>query len=154
MGIKLPFRVTTYATILLLGSQFTSILRFFLARNIKIASERVWNQTLVSRGKTKEFWGGYVEEFDNPPPTPTESNPIWEKILGRMVLRRVFLFPVFTLYPFLGILVSAWIKGSGTGRYLHKRYFELKGMTERERGVFVEERKWDYRRMFLLSFWC
>lgn len=50
-----------------LGAQITYILRFFLSRNIRIARDRVWDQTVASRGKTPDFFGPYVEEFSRPP---------------------------------------------------------------------------------------
>ena len=54
-------------TILLVGSQFTSIISFFVSRNIRIARQRVWDQTVASRGKGPDFWQPYVEEWDCPP---------------------------------------------------------------------------------------
>jgi hypothetical protein len=55
------------AAVLFLGGQVTAILRFFLSRNIRIARDRVWAQTVASRGKGPKFWQPYVEEWDNPP---------------------------------------------------------------------------------------
>ena len=52
---------------LLLGSQMTQILRFFLARNMRIARDRAWDQTVASRGKGPDFWCPYVEEWEHPP---------------------------------------------------------------------------------------
>ena len=43
------------------------ILAFFLSKNIRIARDRVYEQTIISRGKGPEFWRPYVEEWDNPP---------------------------------------------------------------------------------------
>jgi hypothetical protein len=53
--------------ILLLGTQITSIITFFLSRNIRIARKRAWDQTVTSRGKGPDFWKPYVEEWDVPP---------------------------------------------------------------------------------------
>jgi len=53
--------------ILLLGTQVTSIITFFLSRNIRIARQRAWDQTVASRGKGPDFWQPYVEEWDVPP---------------------------------------------------------------------------------------
>lgn len=53
--------------ILLLGTQVTSIITFFLSRNIGIARRRAWDQTVASRGKGPDFWRPYVEEWDVPP---------------------------------------------------------------------------------------
>lgn len=55
------------ATLVLLSTQFTVVLTFFLSRNLRIARERAWNQTVASRGKGPDFWGPYVEELDVPP---------------------------------------------------------------------------------------
>lgn len=55
------------ATLMLVGSQVTFITRFFLSRNIRIARDRVWAQTVASRGYGADFWGPYVEEWDAPP---------------------------------------------------------------------------------------
>lgn len=53
--------------ILLLGAQVTYIITFFLSRNIRIARQRAWDQTVASRGKGPDFWKPYVEEWDIPP---------------------------------------------------------------------------------------
>lgn len=50
-----------------MGSQITFILQFFLKRNIRIARDRAWDQTVASRGKGSDFWQPYVEEWQNPP---------------------------------------------------------------------------------------
>lgn len=55
------------AAVLLVGQQITYILRFFLSRNIRIARDRAWNQTVASRGKGEDFWQPYTEEWDQPP---------------------------------------------------------------------------------------
>ncbi len=51
----------------LLSSQITLLLKFFLSRNLRIARERAWDQTVASRGKGPEFWQPYIEEWDVPP---------------------------------------------------------------------------------------
>jgi hypothetical protein len=80
------------ATVLFLSSQVTAILTFFLSRNIRIARERAWDQTVQSRGKGKEFWQPYVEEWLNPPQPTPKSFWSLDKWLGsfiaRMVVRR------------------------------------------------------------------
>ncbi|TFK32566.1 hypothetical protein BDQ12DRAFT_616860 [Crucibulum laeve] len=149
-GYKIPFNIHTYATILLLGSQITYILKFFLSRNIRIARERAWAQTVTSRGKGPEFWQPYVEEWKVPPVVDMNSrqrtfmNRWLGGWFGLFVIKRVLLLP-FNFYPFVGILVSAWFKALGTAHYLHKQYFESKKMSEYQVAVFMEERKWDYR---------
>ncbi|KAJ8081135.1 hypothetical protein PM082_017978 [Marasmius tenuissimus] len=146
-GYKIPFSVHTYATVLLLSTQITYILRFFLSRNIRIARDRVWDQTVLSRGKGPDFWQPYVEEWDNPPPVQMSETRL-ERLtggwFGALVVKRFLLAPL-ALYPFVGIVVSAWFKGLGTAKILHRRYFEAKKMTQGQIAVFMEERKWDYR---------
>ncbi|KAG6844148.1 hypothetical protein H0H87_009391 [Tephrocybe sp. NHM501043] len=153
MSLYLPQSTLTTlsdAAVLLLGSQITNILRFFLARNINIARDRAWNQTVISRGKGVDFWQPYVEEWDMPPVVLSE--PKWEIFvkrwfggwIGLFIVRRVILLP-FNFYPFMGILVSAAFKALRTARNLHRPYFESKKMTEQQIAVFMEERKWDYR---------
>lgn len=61
------FDFITDAAVLLLGFQMTQILRFFLARNMRIARDRAWDQTVASRGKGPDFWRPYVEEWEHPP---------------------------------------------------------------------------------------
>jgi hypothetical protein len=73
----------------------------------------------------------------------------------------VLLYPL-SLYPFVGMLISAGLKALGTATYLHKpvsyqfqvvfgtltclrKYFDAKKMTQLQRATFVEERKWEYR---------
>jgi len=121
---------------------------FFLSRNIRIARQRAWDQTVASRGKGADFWQPYVEEWEFP---PVVNDRPWGKLdklvqgwFLRMVVRKVLLFPL-SLYPFVGTFIAAWFKALGTAQYLHKPYFEAKKMTRNQVAVFMEERKWDYR---------
>jgi hypothetical protein len=131
----------TDAAVLFLGSQITFILRIFLSHNIRIARERAWAQTVTSRGKGPDFWQPYVEEWDHPPFVDESKSGGLSVFLGsglgRFLVRRgeprarwltlmadnysskVLLLP-FALYPFVGIIVSAWLRALGTARYLHK----------------------------------
>jgi len=149
-GYKIPFGIHTYAAIIVVGSQITYILRFFLSRNIRIARDRAWNQTVVSRGKGPDFWQPYVEEWQNPPSldSNSKSNQFVNKWLGGwfglFVVKRILLSPI-QVYPFIGTVVSAWFKALGTSQSLHRRYFEAKKMTPHQIAIFIEERKWDYR---------
>ena len=97
-GYKIPFAIHTCelvcyfkqavhflifnidAAVLIVASQVTYILRFFLSRNIRIARDRAWAQTVASRGKGPDFWQPYVEEWQNPPSLP--SNQFVNKRLG------------------------------------------------------------------------
>jgi hypothetical protein len=58
---------------MIVGSQVTHILRFFLRRNIGIARDRAWDQTVASRGKGPDFWQPYVEEWEHPPRIEVDS---------------------------------------------------------------------------------
>ena len=55
------------ATLFFLSSQVSAIIYFFLSRNIRVARERAYDQTIQSRGKGADWWCPYVEEWDNPP---------------------------------------------------------------------------------------
>ena len=55
------------ATLVILSSQLTFIFNFFLSRNLRLACEHAWDQTIASRGKGPTFWQPYVEEWDFPP---------------------------------------------------------------------------------------
>ncbi|KAJ7099532.1 hypothetical protein B0H15DRAFT_1002605 [Mycena belliarum] len=148
-GYNIPFNVHTYAAVLLLGSQITYILRFFLSRNIHVARERAWDQTVASRGKGPDFWLPYVEEWAVPPrvAVDTWTNRMQQRWLGGIgvfIIKNVLLVP-FNFYPGVGIVVAAWFKGLGTAHNLHKQYFAAKKMNDKEIAVFMEERKWDYR---------
>lgn len=50
-----------------MGHQLTTILQFFLSKNIKIARDRAWQHTVASRGKGPEWFQPYVEEWERPP---------------------------------------------------------------------------------------
>jgi hypothetical protein len=78
------------AALLIVSSQVTYILRFFLSRNIRIARDRAWAQTVASRGKGPEFWQPYVEEWQNPPSVSLNSkvNHFVNKRFGLFVVKR------------------------------------------------------------------
>ncbi|KAI0077459.1 hypothetical protein K474DRAFT_1595987 [Panus rudis PR-1116 ss-1] len=144
-GIHMPFDLPTYATVIFISSQVTAILTFFLSRNIRIARDRAYEQTIVSRGKGPDFWKPYVEEWDKPPVPQRPS--VFTRIAGNWAGRflvKLALTPLH-LVPVAGIVISAWLRALGTARHLHKPYFKAKGMTPEQEQVFVEERKWDYR---------
>ena len=86
----LPCCGWTDATLFFLSSQISTIIYFFLSRNIRIARERAYEQTIQSRGKGADWWQPYVEEWDNPPPVPPKYR--WSFFmagpLGGIVARR------------------------------------------------------------------
>ncbi|KAG1735033.1 hypothetical protein EDB19DRAFT_1725691 [Suillus lakei] len=146
LGFKMPFSISTYVAILLVGSQVTGIISFFVARNIRVARQRVWDQTVASRGKGPDFWQPYVEEWDSPPVVnerrgrPDRMFKMWRKTIIQKVILLLLL-----LYPFVGTFIAAAVKGLSTAQDLHKPYFATKKMSTRQEAVFIEERKWDYR---------
>lgn len=74
---------------MIVGSQVTHILRFFLRRNIVITRDRAWDQTVASRGKGPDFWQPYVEEWEHPPRLDldsTEHAPMKKWMEGRFGL--------------------------------------------------------------------
>jgi hypothetical protein len=81
------------ATLFFIGTQLETILRFFLRRNIAVARERAYAQTVASRGKGADFWGSYVEEWPNPPKVTAHNSKGWsiQRLLstfaGRMILK-------------------------------------------------------------------
>ncbi|TFK91857.1 hypothetical protein K466DRAFT_659724 [Polyporus arcularius HHB13444] len=145
-GISMPFDVPTYATLFFLSSQVSAIIYFFLSRNIRIARERAYEQTIQSRGKGPDWWRPYVEEWDNPPKVVKVSwgwRVFMSGPVGRIVAK-VIAFPLHFV-PFAGMFIVAWFRALGTARYLHEPYYKAKHMTPEQIAVFIEERKWDYR---------
>ena len=62
---------------------------FSLSRNIRIARERVYEQTALSRGKGPAFWGPYVEEWAHPPrPRTSPLTRFAGSAFGRIVIKR------------------------------------------------------------------
>ncbi|KAF4563338.1 hypothetical protein EYR40_006939 [Pleurotus pulmonarius] len=149
-GFKPPFSIHSYAAMLFVASQVEMILTFFLSRNMRIARDRAWAQTVESRGKGPEFWQPYVEEWSVPPRVLVDTpwSRFAKKYLGgplaAFFVKKVLLLP-FDLYPFIGIIISSWLKALSTAHVLHRRYFEAKKMTDTQVATFMQERKWDYR---------
>ena len=83
--------------------QVTYILRFFHSRNIRIARDRTWDQTVASRGKGPDFWQPYVEEGEHPPFLDLDSKKqkFIEKWLGGwfglFIIKRGTLYIVLAL---------------------------------------------------------
>jgi hypothetical protein len=55
------------ATLVILSSQLTVILNFFLLHNLRSARKHAWDLTVASRAKGLAFWQPYIEEWDQPP---------------------------------------------------------------------------------------
>jgi len=83
---------STDAAVVSLGSQVTYILGFFLYRNIRIARDRAWAQTVASRGKGLDFWQPYVEEWEVPPLVDESARSLiskaFETSVGRFILKK------------------------------------------------------------------
>ncbi|KAH9957835.1 hypothetical protein BC827DRAFT_1137325 [Russula dissimulans] len=147
LGWKPPFDIPTWATLVILSSQLTFIFKFFLSRNLRIARERTWDQTIASRGKGPAFWQPYVEEWDQPPTVDVNRWTGLEEVKGkvlRIAVKRLILFPLHVV-PIGGLFVAAAFKALDTARYLHKPYFRSKNMTKAQTAVFIAEHQWDYR---------
>ncbi|KAH9889928.1 hypothetical protein C8Q73DRAFT_653332 [Cubamyces lactineus] len=145
-GIPMPFDLPTYATLFFLSSQVSAIIYFFLSRNIRIARERAYDQTIASRGKGADWWRPYVEEWDNPPRVSGKGwglGALMSGPIGR-IFSSLLMIPLHAI-PFAGMLIAAWFKALGTARYLHQPYFKAKKMSSDQVATFIEERKWDYR---------
>ncbi|KAI0754700.1 hypothetical protein C8Q80DRAFT_1094824 [Daedaleopsis nitida] len=145
-GIQMPFDLPTYATLFFLSSQVSAVIYFFLSRNIRIARERAYDQTIQSRGKGTGWWQPYVEEWEHPPrvkPVKWGWGVFMSGPVSRIVAKLIAL--PLNFIPLAGMFIAAWIRALGTARYLHEPYYKAKGMTPDQIATFVEERKWDYR---------
>lgn len=130
------------ATLVILSSQLTFILKFFLSRNLRIAREHVWDQTITSRGKGPAFWRPYVEEWDLPPKVNINQRVGLEKVKNKLLrfavkhcglacgLRyctfvdieftsTVIMIPLHVV-PVGGLFVVAAFKALDTAHHLHK----------------------------------
>lgn len=91
-GPVLTYIHPTDAAVLSLSTQVTFILSFFLYRNIRIARDRAWAQTVASRGKGPDFWKGYVEEWETPPFVDESAQGVilkaFETSMGRFILKK------------------------------------------------------------------
>ncbi|KAH6891650.1 hypothetical protein BKA70DRAFT_1162581 [Coprinopsis sp. MPI-PUGE-AT-0042] len=151
LGYKIPMGLHTYATLLYASHQLTSILYFFLSKNIRIARDRAYDYTVASRMRNKDddFWKPYVEEFEVVPKVNVQArmkkqNRWYRSKIGMIVIRQVLTIPA-GFYPLIVPLGLAWTKALGTAETLHRRYFEAKKMTDQQVAIFMEERKWSYR---------
>jgi hypothetical protein len=128
------------ATLIILSSQITFLFNFLLSRNLRIAREHAWGQTIASRGKGSAFWQPYVEEWDMPPEVDINQWTGLEKAkskLFRFAIKNcglahglkipsnidlttiVILIPLHVV-PVGGLFVTAAFKALDTARHLHK----------------------------------
>ncbi|KZT51599.1 hypothetical protein CALCODRAFT_503312 [Calocera cornea HHB12733] len=154
LGYPLPLHISpvTWATLLVLSTQSDLILWFFLRKNLRIARARAYDLTLLSRNKPAEFWGTYVEEWQEPPALPEREGGLRLRFIdlassrvGAIVLRQAIVFPLIALSPLLSLLVSAALRALSTAKTLHTPYFTQKHMSPAQVAVFMQERTWDYR---------
>ncbi|WRT64340.1 uncharacterized protein IL334_001272 [Kwoniella shivajii] len=153
--------VVLYTHLFILLPQISSILRYFIYKNLKLARSRAYALTVSSRGKPHEFWSqGYIEEWSQPP-SPASSGQVdstgrrirsdtkWISWLlwwpTQLVLRKYLFLPLSPSLPLLAPLVTSFLRSISTGEYLHQPYFETKGMNNDDIWRWVEERKWAYR---------
>ncbi|WWC86434.1 uncharacterized protein L201_001311 [Kwoniella dendrophila CBS 6074] len=158
---SIPIDIVLYTHLFILLPQLSSILRYFIYKNLKIARSRAYSLTVSSRGKPHEFWSqGYIEEWTNPP-VPLKSgkldengrrlrsNTYWIDWLlwwpTQLVLRKYLFLPLSPQLPLLAPLVKSFLRSITTGEYLHQPYFDSKGMNNDEIWKWVEERRWAYR---------
>ncbi|RXK39241.1 hypothetical protein M231_03461 [Tremella mesenterica] len=157
--LSVPVDLVLYTHMLVLLPQLSSILRFFIYKNLRIARSRAYALTVSSRGKPSEFWSqGYVEEWANPPkPRPGDmvkgsrrsTEARWVSWIlwwpTQIVIRHYLLIPLSPNLPLLAPLFTSTLRALTTAEYLHTPYFDIKGMSAEERWRWVEERKWAYR---------
>ena len=143
--------VLTFSTWSAVLSQASSILRSRLVKEIRAACSHAFDATIASRGKPKEFWIPYVEEWKEPPLERAKRSldkTSFYNFLAypwvRRLLLRTFLSPVAFL-PFATSIAMAFLSSLTSARRLQEPYFDLKGMTPFERELFMVERQWEFR---------
>ncbi|GAA5900318.1 hypothetical protein JCM6882_002305 [Rhodosporidiobolus microsporus] len=147
LGIS-PLTYTVYT--LLLG-QISSLLEWFLRRELKKSREEAYEATVRSRAKEVEWWEPYHEEWKVPPveraARAAEKQNFYTKLLTplvRVVLLKVILTPL-SFVPGLSLTVMAAIRSLTLGRQLHRPFFEAKKMTPFQVELWVTERQTEYR---------
>ena len=111
-----------------------------MSRNLRIAREHAWDQTIASRGKGPTFWQTYVEEWDLPPKVDINQCVGLEKVKNKLLrfavkhcglahdfkmpsdvelTLTVILIPLHVV-PVGGLFVVAAFKAFETAHHLHK----------------------------------
>ncbi|ODN90207.1 hypothetical protein L198_06225 [Cryptococcus wingfieldii CBS 7118] len=159
--------VVLYTHLLILLPQLSSILRFFIYKNLKLARSRAYALTVSSRGKPREFWSqGYIEEWAQPPVMAgtidkngkrMRQSSVWLSWIlwwpTQLVMRKYLLLPLSPTLPLLSPLLTALLKSLHTASYLHQPYFSSKNMSDEQVWRWVEERKWAYRVFGFVAAW-
>ncbi|GAA5837106.1 hypothetical protein JCM11251_005256 [Rhodosporidiobolus azoricus] len=147
LGIS-PVTYTVYA--LLLG-QISSLLEWFLSRELKKSREEAYEATVRSRAKEVDWWQPYVEEWKVPPveraSRASEKQNFYTKLstpLVRIILLKVLLTPL-SFIPGLSLTVMAAIRSLTLGRQLHRPLFEAKKMSPFQIELWITERQTEYR---------
>jgi hypothetical protein len=128
------------ATLIILSSQITFFLRFFLSHNLRIACKHGWDQTIASYDKGHSFWQPYVEEWGLPPTVDINQWVGLERaksklvrfaikncklVHGLKILLNINLIIIVILIPLHvvpvgGLFVTAAFKALDTAHHLHK----------------------------------
>lgn len=126
-------------------------MNYFLKKKLKVARARVYEATVISRGKDASFWQPYVEEWAEPPiaraKRASEKAEWYEKLtspLVKMVFLRVVLLPLIFI-PFLTMIVNAALQSLTMAQYALKGYFAAKKMSPFEQQLFMVERQYQFR---------
>jgi len=129
------------ATLVILSSQLTIILIFFLSHNLRSARKHAWDLTVTSRAKGPTFWQPYIEEWDQPPKVDVNQWAGFVEVKGK-VLRfaikccefvniffkmstdntqlTIVLLMSLNVIPVAGLVIKAAFKALDTARHLHK----------------------------------
>ncbi|KAL9934150.1 hypothetical protein V8E36_007232 [Tilletia maclaganii] len=152
MGLRLPLpSLTTFAAFMFVLSQCSSILEFWLRRKLRAARSKAYDATVRSRGKGEDFWGGYAEEWEEPPTEKAMRQAKKEALYVRLaspVVRFVILkFALLPLdfVPFLSLFVGSYIRSLSLVRQLHQPLFAAKKMTPFQIELWITERQHAYR---------
>ncbi|GAA5879444.1 hypothetical protein JCM8547_008146 [Rhodosporidiobolus lusitaniae] len=147
LGVS-PVVYTTWA--LLLG-QLSTILEWFLGRELKKSREEAYEATVRSRAKDVDFWLPYQEEWFVPPveqaARAAEKQNFYTKLstpLVRVVVLKVLITPL-SFIPFLSLTIMAAIRSLTLGRQLHAPFFQVKKMSPTQVELWVTERQTEYR---------
>ncbi|KAK0528788.1 hypothetical protein OC835_004533 [Tilletia horrida] len=151
-GLRLPLpSLTTFAAFMFVLSQCSSIMEFWLRRKLRAARSRAYDATVRSRNKAPEFWGGYVEEWEEPPTEKairqSKKEALYVKLaspVARFVILKFALLPL-DFVPFLSLIVGSYLRSLSMVRQLHQPMFAAKKMTPFQIELWITERQHAYR---------
>ncbi len=93
--IPLP-SLTTFAAMVFVASQVQTIIEFFLRRQLSEFRNTAYQATVASRGKSRDWWGPYVEEWQEPPYAKAEKQGKKAKLYVRLAT------PIFRIFVLRG----------------------------------------------------